>query len=225
MILDKVAAVRAAAIILASGSPRRIDILNNILQLGATVVPSTFPEDLDKSLFTPKEYVQENARRKALEVYERLTREQGSPPSLVIGADTVVVNDNTILEKPKSTAAACAMLSSLSGRSHSVCTGVALVYAPLKGDEPDVVVFVESSDVNFAELRPELIDAYVASGEPMDKAGSYGIQGMGGSFVTGISGCYFNVVGFPIHAFTARLDCDRLEQWVREHGEAKRPKS
>ena len=99
------ATVKAAHIILASGSPRRVEILNDILGLAATVVPSNFPEDLDKSQYTPAAYVQENARQKALEVYDRLTSEKGSSPSLVVGADTVVVLGDAILEKPKSTGA------------------------------------------------------------------------------------------------------------------------
>ena len=96
--------VRAARVILASGSPRRVEILNDILGLQATVVPSTFLEDLDKSKYTPKEYVMENARQKALEVYERLVSENQTP-SLVVGADTVVVVGDAILEKPKSAGA------------------------------------------------------------------------------------------------------------------------
>jgi MAF protein len=248
----------------------RVEILNGILSLGATVVPSTFPEDLDKAKYAPQEYVVENARRKALEVYERLQQEGNAPPSLVVGADTVVVLDEAILEKPKSVEAAKAMLRSMSGRAHSVATGCALVYAPAsEGDEPTVVSLVEQTSVTFAALEASVIDAYVASGEPMDKAGvlacrtrtpgcgaqavplsrtsrvrAAGIrhpgtwrstsnpstpcvphiprpphppQGMGGAFVTGIEGCYFNVVGFPMHRFCATLDCDRLSEWVRQN--------
>ena len=100
--ISDVASVRASNIVLASSSPRRVEILNEILGLKATVVPSTFPEDLDKSKFTSVEYVKETARQKALEVYARLASE-GRPPSLVVGADTVVVLGEEILEKPKST--------------------------------------------------------------------------------------------------------------------------
>jgi septum formation protein len=209
--LTDLAAIRAAHIILASGSPRRVDIINGILQLDAQVTPSTFPEDLDKSKFTPAEYVVENARQKALDVYSKLE----APPSLVIGADTVVVLDGRILENPPSVDAAKAMLGSMSGRQHQVATGVALVYAPIGGaTEPDVVSFVETTKVNFAPLSQEVIDSYVATSEPMDKAGSYGIQGIGGSFVTGIEGCFHNAVGFPMHRFCATLDCERLRAWI-----------
>ena len=103
-----------------------------------------------------------------------------------MGADTVVVRDDQILEKPKSVEAAHSMLRSLSGRSHEVVTGCVIVYAPrTPGDEPEVIGFVEATEVEFAELSDELIAAYVECGEPMDKAGAYGIQGRGGSFVRG----------------------------------------
>ena len=224
MLLDRVETIRAASIVLASGSPRRTEILNVILGLGAVVVPSTFPEDLDKKLYSPKQYVEENAKRKALEVFERL-RAQGEERSLIVGADTVVVHEATILEKPPTAQAAKAMLRSHSGRAHEVCTGVALVYAPRDGEtEPHIDTFVESTTVTFAELSDGNIDAYVASGEPMDKAGGYGIQGSGGAFVTGISGCYYNVMGFPMHRFCAMLDCDRLEAWVERAGQRKAQK-
>ena len=215
--LSDAATVRAAHIVLASSSPRRVDIVNNILKLDANVVPSTFPEDLDKAKYTPTTYVAENAKQKALEVYHRLTDEAGgAPPSLVVGADTVVVRDDTILEKPKSASAAVEMLTSLSGRDHEVCTGVALIYPPLSsGEECLVHTFVERTRVQFAPLPHEVILAYVESGEPMDKAGSYGIQGAGGSFVAGINGCYHSAVGFPMHRFCVELDCDRLREWVQ----------
>ena len=90
MLLSDLATVRAVSIVLASGSPRRVDMFNGLLKLNARVVPSTFPEDLDKSLFTPVSYVIENAKQKALEVHSRLTG-QGEEPPLVVGADTVVV--------------------------------------------------------------------------------------------------------------------------------------
>ena len=213
--------VRAAQIVLASSSPRRVEILNGILTLGAVIVPSTFPEDLDKRRFTPKEYVVENARQKALEVYTRLAKERSTPPSLVVGADTVVVNEDRILEKPKDADAAKEMLASLSGSSHEVATGVALVYPPRGGSgEPEIVTFVETTCVDFADLSASVIDTYVASGEPFDKAGGYGIQCKAGAFVTGIRGCYWNVVGFPMHRFCATLDCDRLREWTEQHGGA-----
>ena len=202
-----------AKIILASSSPRRVEILNTLLGFQAAVIPSAFPEDLDKSKYTPADYVQENARCKALEVYGKTRAANGFPPSLVIGADTVVVLDGRILEKPADDDEAIAMLRSLSGREHEVLTGVALFY----GDEtePRVQRFVETTTVRFAELSAEAIRAYVASGEPFDKAGAYGYQGRAAPFVTGITGCYWNVVGFPAHRFCASLDVERLRAWTR----------
>lgn len=216
--------IKSAQIILASSSPRRVDILNNILGLGARVVPSKFPEDLEKSKFTPVEYVEVNARAKAQEVYKRLVATEGMPPSLVIGADTIVTRGGKILESPKAMQAlgmgeaealAKEMLASLSGGSHTICTGVALIYAPpAPGCDPHVESFVEKTEVQFCQLSQEIIDAYVSTGEPIDKAGAYAIQAMGGSFVVGISGCYHSAVGFPMHRFAAKLDCERLRQFV-----------
>ena len=222
MLLTELAVVRAAHIVLASASPRRVQILNEQLGLNTVVMPSFFEENLVKSEYTPHEYVRENALQKALEVYNRLS-EDDRPPSCVIGADTVVVLGNEVLEKPKDKADAAAMLARLSAAgSHTVCTGVALVYCDNKersevDDGLPVVVnsFVETTQVSFAVLSPELIEAYVETGEPLDKAGAYGIQGLGGSFVTGIQGDYLNVVGFPMHRFCAELDVAHLAEWSR----------
>jgi len=202
MITDKIALLQTANIVLASGSPRRQEILNNILKLGVDVVPSTFEENLDKSQFTPASYVEENARQKALEVWGRL-RAAGKTPDLIIGSDTVVSQGEKILEKPRDEPHAVEMLKSLSGQTHKVYSGVALLYPPGagQGEAPGQKCFTEVTDVTFAKLSDPVISAYVASGEPMDKAGGYGIQEVGGSFVSGINGDYFNVMGFPMHAF------------------------
>ncbi len=214
-ILEHLSVIRAAHVVLASASPRRYDLLNGQLGINARVQPSQFAEDLDKSRFTPHEYVQENARIKAIEVFESIERGEGQPPSLVIGADTVVVLGDRILEKPPDAAAAKAMLRALSDAgTHEVCTGAALVYHGHTPAAPDVHVFVESTAVRFARLSDEEIDAYVASGEPMDKAGGYGIQARGGAFVAGIVGDYSNVVGFPLHRFCSELDVGKLRAWV-----------
>ena len=225
MLLTELAVVRAAHVVLASASPRRVQILNEQLGINAVVMPSFFEENLEKSQYTPHEYVRENALQKALDVYNRLS-EDDRPPSCVIGADTVVVLGDEVLEKPRDKADAAAMLARLSAAgSHEVCTGVALVYCDNQervdddatSDGLPVVVnsFMETTKVNFAALSPELIEAYVETGEPMDKAGAYGIQGLGGSFVTGIEGDYLNVVGFPMHRFCAELDVAHLAEWSR----------
>ncbi|KAF9915963.1 hypothetical protein BX616_004941 [Lobosporangium transversale] len=190
-------ALNSKKVILASSSPRRKDILS---QLGVkyTVVPSTFPETLDKSLFShPSEYVKENALQKALEVYGRL-KATGDTPDLVIGADTVVAHNSEILEKPRSEQGAIEMLTSLSGSTHMVYTGVTLISPPSDGsDMPRILTDVEGTEVWFQDLSPELIEAYVATKEPMDKAGGYGYQTIGSVLVKGINGCSWNVIGLP----------------------------
>ncbi|CAI7996078.1 dTTP/UTP pyrophosphatase [Geodia barretti] len=161
------------------------------------IIPSHFEETLDKAAFPqPWRYVEETALGKAKEVAGRLGDRQDW--AVVIGADTVVVLDNKILEKPGSDARAREMLTSLSGRQHTVFTGLALVW---KGGER---VSHEATLVSFAPLTPQVIDSYLSSGEPLDKAGAYGIQGEGGTLVARIEGDYFNVVGLPLH----RLCCE-----------------
>ena len=180
MLAPHAEAIREAKIVLASSSPRRVEILNQILRLDARVVASTFPEDLDKSAYTPSEYVMANARAKALEVHQRLLASEGSSPSLVIGADTVISHAGKLLESPKAMSAlglgdaetiAKQTLQTLSGQSHTICTGVALIYAAEGSGEPYVETFVEQTEVEFCSLSSEVIDAYVATGEPIDKAG------------------------------------------------------
>jgi septum formation protein len=194
-------------LVLASGSPRRKEIME-LLELTVEIVPSTFEENLDKALFeTVASYVEENAKQKALEVYNRLTQSDGEQlQPIVIGSDTVVALDGKILEKPKNEGEAKQMLASLSNRSHFVYSGVAFVLPPIaEAAEPEIVVFSEETAVTFAPLTDAMIDGYVKTGEPMDKAGAYGIQAKGGSFVTGINGCFYNVMGFPMHRFAAQL--------------------
>lgn len=167
--------------------------------LSVEIVPSKFPEDLDKTLFSPAEYVVENARQKGVEVSRRLLDDKTSP-EIIISADTVVVLDAVILEKPRSEEEAKSVLKLLSGRKHEVITGVSITFA----DRPPVEFF-ETTEVEFATLSEKEIASYVATREPMDKAGSYGIQGVGGVFVTGIKGDYYNVVGFPLHRFAVEI--------------------
>ncbi|KAI5055769.1 hypothetical protein GOP47_0029290, partial [Adiantum capillus-veneris] len=134
----------------------------------------------------------------------------GRQADLVIGADTVVELDGLILEKPKDEDDAVYMLSRLSGRQHRVFTGVSLIFPsvcdPGLGKPPLVRTFWEETKVDFGHLEREVIEAYVKSREPMDKAGAYGIQGIGGSFVKSVTGCFYNVVGFPLYRFAVELD-------------------
>ncbi|KAG9326135.1 hypothetical protein KVV02_005640 [Mortierella alpina] len=205
-------ALNSKKVILASSSPRRKDILSN-LGIKYTVVPSTFPETLDKSLFShPSEYVKENALQKALEVYERL-KASGETPDLVIGADTVVALGSQILEKPASVQGAIDMLTSLSGSTHMVYTGVTLIAPPKDGsDKPRILTDVEGTEVKMQVLSRELIEAYVDTKEPMDKAGAYGYQTTGGLLVKGIDGCSWNVIGLPASKLFFMLEKFTTEQ-------------
>ncbi|XP_013081981.2 probable bifunctional dTTP/UTP pyrophosphatase/methyltransferase protein isoform X2 [Biomphalaria glabrata] len=199
--------------ILASGSPRRKEILENV-GLKFEVIPSTFEENLDKSQFTPQEYVVETAKLKTSEVAERLSQ-TGPLPDLIIGCDTVVYQNNQIIEKPRDKADAVRILTKLSGRSHSVFSGLTL-FVPASSDVlkdgcPVVdskfrcASFVEQTEVFMCEMSSEVIDAYIATGEPMDKAGGYGIQALGGTLVNKIHGDNFNVMGFPLPRFAREM--------------------
>lgn len=180
-------------IILASASPRRKDIL---AELGLDLAIS--PSDIDerrRENETPTELVERLAREKALACYEN-TGNMGSQ-DVVIAADTIVWLEDEVLGKPRSVSDAKAMLMRLSGAEHSVSTGVCLV---LKGKDAEPVVhsFVETTHVRFYELSQEEVDSYIATGEAMDKAGAYGIQGQARLFVRAINGDYYNVVGLPV---------------------------
>ncbi|KAF1334345.1 Septum formation protein maf, partial [Globisporangium splendens] len=170
------------------------------------VIPSTFEENLPKDQFaTPDLYVIENAKQKALEVAHRVSNEktENQSPLVVIGCDTVVVFNGVILEKPKDEQDAVAMLSSLSDTTHDVYSGVALVTSTLGFDKP--YLFFEKTRVTFGPLEADDIRAYIATGEPMDKAGAYGIQGHARCFVSALDGCYNNVMGFPVQRFGKEL--------------------
>lgn len=181
-------------IILASGSPRRKKLLQQ-LNLPFEVQVSSVDESYDPSL-SAEEIVQQLALRKSSDVAPRFSN------SLVIGADTIVVFKDEILEKPASDSEAHQMLQNLSGQTHQVYTGVALCKVNASNNITDTVTFFEKTDVVFGDLNPRDIDAYVAGGSPMDKAGGYGIQDdFGAIFVKGIDGDYYNVVGFPLHRF------------------------
>ncbi len=176
-------------IILASGSPRRREILA-MMGLSVEVIPAKGEEQTDAG--DPAEIVCDLADAKAKEIYLQY---QSDPELLVIGSDTIVVKDGAVLGKPKDEEDARRMLRMLSGTAHQVYTGVALYIR--ENDAMSVRRFAECTDVHFCELSDAEIDAYIRSGEPADKAGAYGIQGRGGVFVTGINGDYHNVVGLP----------------------------
>lgn len=182
-------------IILASGSPRRRELLAQI-GIKTEVIPSWADENTD--IADPEKRVEELARRKCVDVARDL------PSGIFLGADTVVSIDGVILGKPADTEEAKEMLRKLSGKTHQVYTGVALMQKAA-GDVIRKAVFSEKTDVTVAELDEYDIEEYVATGEPMDKAGAYGIQGNFAKFVKRIDGEYSNVVGLPLAAVYARL--------------------
>ena len=180
-------------IILASASPRREQLLKQI-GVSFRVVPSEADES-NTAVLRPDEYVKQCALAKAKAVASRV-----SPADIVIGADTVVALGEIVFGKPSDATDAARMLQQLSGRTHSVWSGLA-VLAP----QSQYVTAVETK-VTLAELSTHQIERYVASGEPMDKAGAYAIQGLGAVFVKRIDGCYYNVVGLPLQVLSGQLN-------------------
>jgi len=172
------------SLILASASPRRSELLRNA-GISFTVEPAHIAEQPlpDEQ---PPQYAQRLARDKARAIFAR------HPDNVVLGADTVVVVDEHLLEKPRDAADAARMLGLLSGRSHQVITGVCLVAKGYEQTEAEI------TEVRFSVLSESEIADYVETGEPMDKAGAYAIQGMASRWVERIDGCYFNVVGLPV---------------------------
>jgi nucleoside triphosphate pyrophosphatase len=170
-------------LILASQSPRRSELLRNAgIPFRVRVRPV---EEVRRAGEDPREYAVRLAREKA-----EAAREDTA--EVVLGADTIVVLGEIVLEKPADAAEARVMLAALSGREHTVITGICLLHSG------GAIADYESTQVRFAPLDVEEIDAYVASGEPMDKAGAYAIQGLASKFVERIEGCYFNVMGLPV---------------------------
>ena len=179
-------------LILASGSPRRAELLER-MGLSFTVQPANTEEILQPGL-TPQQQVVSLSRQKA-EAVLSLHKEQDT---VILSADTVVVLDGKILGKPADPEDAKAMLRALSGRSHLVLTGVTVASGA------QLLTHCEETEVYFRELTEAEIARYVATGEPMDKAGAYGIQGLAAMFIPGIRGDYYNVMGLPVCA-TAQL--------------------
>jgi len=180
----------SADIILASGSPRRRELLDS-MGISFRIIPSTVDEPPADSGETPGGYALRMARLKARDVA------WGHPGSFVLGADTVVAVGEFILGKPTDMEDAKRMLAMLSGREHTVVTGCVLIGPDGQTAWEEAV----ASKVTFALLSEEAIAAYVATGEPMDKAGGYAIQGLGAFMITKVDGSYTNVVGLPLAEF------------------------
>ncbi len=177
-------------LVLASASPRRKELLT---QAGYQfkVVPANIPEERYQNE-DPTAFVTRLAREKAQSVFDQLNRDVPKDPLLVLGADTIVVINEEVLGKPQDAADATRMLQLLSGHTHQVITGVCLI----SNDKTEVAA--ETTAVTMREISEEEIAAYIATGEPMDKAGAYAIQGYAARWIPRIEGCYFNVVGLPL---------------------------
>jgi len=193
-------------LVLASASPRRAELLRNAGLAFRVEVPNL--EEAPEPGEAPDAYARRLARDKARVVAARC------PGELVLAADTIVVAGDHLLEKPRDPADAARMLRLLSGRSHQVTTGVCLLLLETRNEKLETAfedVRSETTQVTFAPLTEEEIQAYVATGQTMDKAGAYGIQEFASRFVTRVEGCYFNVVGLPVQL---------VYRMLREHGAA-----
>jgi septum formation protein len=186
--------------VLASASERRQELLKKIIE-DYKVEVSNFDEYSVQFNGNCEEYVKQIALGKAREVSNRLDYE-----SIVIGSDTIVYHNGKVLGKPIDTVDAYNMLKALSGSSHMVYSGIAVINTATAEVRTDFVC----TEVYFSTLSEEQINKYILSSEPMDKAGAYGIQGNGGVFVEKIHGCYYNVVGLPLN----RLYCMLKEMGV-----------
>ena len=189
------------SIILASASPRRQELLNNI-GLKFEIIKSNFEENISDGNISPESLAQQLAYGKAKDVAD------GRNKGIVLGADTIVVFEDKIYGKPKDKQDATKMLESLSGKTHKVITGVALIDT----EKQKTVLGHEVTKVTFNELTNQEIQAYVESGDCLGKAGAYGIQNKGAILINRIEGCYFNVVGLPINKVYQMLK--ELDEYV-----------
>ena len=180
-------------IVLASGSPRRFELLNMMGFSDIRTIVSSAEEEIDKSL-SPEDVVSSIALKKAKTVSLFCEKDD-----IIIAADTLVYLDGSPMEKPIDEKDAAKMLRKLSGRQHTVFTGVAL----LRGNT--IKTAAEETKVFFREISDDEISAYIKTGEPMDKAGAYGAQGKGAVFIERIEGDFFNVMGLPICRLTLML--------------------
>ena len=219
MLLTDISVVRAAHIVLASASMTRANIINDVIRANARIVPVGLPETIDISGYAPLQLVEELSKQKAIRGFAicvpAFAAKHAQPPSLIIGAETAVVLDGKVLDKPKSTDDARRMLRALSDAgTHAVLTGVSLAYGDDKPGAYAMHTFTEVTSVAFRKLTDDEIEEYVATGEPMASKGAYSIKGFGSSIVTGITGDYQNILGFPVARFIQEVDTGRLASWV-----------
>ncbi|MEW6045911.1 MAG: Maf family protein [Bacillota bacterium] len=190
------------ALVLASTSPRRRELLTMVGAVFEVAVPDVDESTLKKKE-APEELVVRLAGAKAADVARR------RPEDVVVGADTVVVLDGQLLGKPRDPADARRMLRLLSGRTHQVWTGLAVIQRAKNRR----VTAAERTDVTFRHLSDEEIDRYVERGEGLDKAGAYAVQGVGALFVERLEGCYYNVVGLPLARLQSLLKGFGIRLW------------
>ncbi|MBE6727302.1 MAG: septum formation protein Maf [Ruminococcaceae bacterium] len=191
-------------IILASKSPRRREILQNLGVKFDVVISET---DESSDINDPCELVEELAFRKAMAVFADINNKRVQADILVIGCDTVVCCDGKILGKPKDKADAFRMIKMLQGRAHEVISGVALIY------NNQVLVRHEVTKVFFDALTDSRIESYISTDEPYDKAGGYAVQGIASRFIGRLEGCYFNVVGLPVNLLCRMADKLNLDMF------------
>ena len=183
-------------IILASASERRQELLARLVE-NFTIIVSDFDEKSVEYKGNIDEYVQDIAYGKANDIAKTINED-----AIIIAADTIVVLDDEILGKPKNDEDARNMLEKISGKVHNVCSGVVLINT----GNGRIIKTSQKTEVRFSELTSVDIDQYIKTKEPLDKAGSYGIQGIGGTFVEEIKGCYYNVVGLPLNKLRLMLN-------------------
>ncbi|CAD6230855.1 GSCOCG00006849001-RA-CDS [Cotesia congregata] len=192
-------ALSSLRVILASGSPRRREIIKN-LGINVECITSKYDENLDRNKYSNHgDYVQDLAYYKVQDVFNNL-KSDSAKPSLIIGADTIVTLGDEIFGKPKDAADAVRILSSLANKEHVVYTGVCM-----KTMEKEIK-FYQSAKVTVGDISMEQIESYVKTGEPMDKAGGYGIQGTGGCLIESISGDFYTVMGMPLYTLVKNLN-------------------
>jgi septum formation protein len=196
-------------IILASSSPRRIKLLN-LLRIDFDTIPANIEEDFE-GYMGAGQYVMEISKQKAMSVAKKV-RSQYDEDTYVLGADTVVVIDGFILGKPEDEDSAFRMLKLLENRWHDVITGMTLVNT----ETLKCITEIELTRVKISSFPKGFLERYLASSEPYDKAGSYGIQGLGSLMVECIEGCYFNVMGLPLYRLSKMLEKEGYEvlSWI-----------
>lgn len=209
MVMQSSAVKLPRTIYLASASPRRRELLSGYpFELIVT------PGDTDETVppdWQPSKVVESLAHRKAVAVRDRLAAEGTlfSEGTFIVGADTVVAVDQLILGKPSDTEDAVRMLGLLQGRPHRVYTGIAIVHGP----DGTIVCGSRSTEVHMNPMSNDVIRRYADTGEPLDKAGAYAIQGILSTHISRIDGCYFNVVGFSPSLFAELLASFGMEAW------------